>query len=242
MFLKKFRPLHHNISKVTVNKVVLDSQPPCTVQHWTDLLSVCFCKSAPLLSPSLLSLIGLSQGYPEVSYCHMASQRPTDVMLLLHNLWRLLFLQMRCTINLCPAEFHGSVCLLLSRSTKTNHSLRPSTSLLDVVLKKQQKTTFSLIILIVWHQRQTGGAAASVRQQSKGLSSLAALAHTENLKWGVKQQQPQVPGQHRQQARPLPLWLTVAFWLVLMKESCIRVDPGCPARSTVEAESGVTAD
>lgn len=108
--------------------------------------------------------------------------------------------------------------------------------------KKQQKTTFSLIILIVWHQRQTGGAPASVRQQSKGLSSLAALAHTENLKWGVKQQQPQVPGQHRQQARPLPLWLTAAFWLVLMKESCIRVDPGCRARSTVEAESCVTAD
>lgn len=100
MCLKNFRPLHRNISKVTVNKVVLDSQRPCTVQHWTDLLSVCFCKSAPLLSPSLLSLIGLSQGYPEVSYCHMASQRPTDVMLLLHNLWRLLFLQMRCTISL----------------------------------------------------------------------------------------------------------------------------------------------
>lgn len=68
--------------------------------------------------------------------------------------------------------------------------------MLDGVPKKQQKTTCLFIIVTVWHQLQTGGASASVRQQSKGLSSLATLAHTENLKWGAKQQQPQV---HKQQ-------------------------------------------
>lgn len=56
--------------------------------------------------------------------------------------------------------------------------------------KGQQKTTCIFIIFMAWLELQTVGALASVCQQSKGLSSLATLAHTENLKWGVKQQQP----------------------------------------------------
>lgn len=116
-----FALLHHNISKVVV-KVLLDLLSLCAVQQWTDLLSDCFCKPAPFtLHFSLLNWT--SQGYTEVSHCHMASQCPNDVMLLLHNLWRLLFLQMRCTITLPPTEFHASVCLLWSvfqKTTKNN--------------------------------------------------------------------------------------------------------------------------
>lgn len=149
-----------------------------------------------LFSPhSHLSWIRLFQGYPEVNHCHVASGDPTDIMRLFHNLWRPLFLLMRYTINLCSAEFHGSVCLLRSRSTKTNHSSQGASSLCDVVPKNNKQA---------WHHHQTGGAPASVRQESKGLSSLAILAHTENLNWDVTQQQPRVPEEHWQQARPLP--------------------------------------